>query len=157
MKMFKQYTNIRNFLSRFTIFQLGKLHIRLHQILGKDATNLVHTHPFNYISIVYRGGYLESVRSPDGSLVIKEHTAPAIIVRSHKVAHRIVDVLPNTKTLFCAYGQYGWKATPISPPDLSLDGVYFVKRTPTYSGNVWVKRKNGVWFYTCTSKSRRIF
>lgn len=61
MILFKPYSNIKDFLLRFTLIKIGGLHIRLHKIIDKDKTALYHNHPFNYISIILKGGYNETI------------------------------------------------------------------------------------------------
>ena len=55
MILFKPYSNIKDFLHRFTLLKIGSLHthsvrpafagIRLHKITDKYQTTLYHNHP----------------------------------------------------------------------------------------------------------------
>lgn len=121
----KEYKSLKGFLERFTLFKLGRLHIRLHKITSTDITPFQHTHPYAYISIVLSGGYLERIRhtlmsNPAGSVIFRRSTTP----------HRICEILPNTKTLFIAWStkskdwnffDYGDSAPNWNPPK---PGIY---------------------------------
>jgi hypothetical protein len=141
LRILKAYTSIPNFLSRFTILKLGKLHIRLHRILGKDETTLIHNHPFNYCSIILTGGYEETVLE-NGESVLKAHRAPKLIFRSHNTLHRIESVRRKTKTLFIAYGHYGWKAKNTQVGKFE-DGLF---QTELNGKILWSKREDDIWF-----------
>jgi hypothetical protein len=141
MTFLKRYSSIKDFLYRFTILQIGSLHIRVHKIVDRDRTTLLHNHPFNYVSIVLKGGYSETY------LYEKEkrkrtHTFLSIIKRRHNVFHRIDDVKRPTFTLFIAYGKYNWKAENIEVSNAE-DGVF---TRVINNKKVHSKRKNGIWF-----------
>lgn len=63
--MFKKYSSISGYLERFTLFKIGKLHVRVHHILSADGTIYCHNHPFHYISIILKGGYVEQIIEGD--------------------------------------------------------------------------------------------
>lgn len=141
MILFKGYSNIKDFLHRFTLLKIGKLHIRLHRIKDIDRSGFFHNHPFKYVSIVLRGGYTEELLT-DPKNIEKKHSAGSVIVRSQKTYHKIIQCQPHTLTLFMAWGNYNWHAinpnTPIHP-----DGVYLRLLHGKY---VWAKRKDDIWF-----------
>lgn len=141
MIIFKPYTNIKDFLQRFTLLKIGSLHIRLHKIIDKDNTTLFHTHPFNYISIILKGGYTEQIIVED-VIVIKEYKFLSIIKRKHDVFHRIDEIKGETITFFIAYGKYNWSSFNTCN-DNSDDGVFerFIN-----DKKVWSKKENGIWF-----------
>lgn len=141
MIVFKPYTNIKDFLHRFTIFKLGKLHIRIHKITSPDQSNLYHNHPFHYISVILKGGYTE--RTIKGNSTIDRSYKPlSIIVRNRNVFHRIETLNSETITLFIAFGDYGWKAHNPNPNN-DDDGLYQRKIGDRL---VWSKKENGIWF-----------
>ena len=151
MKFLKPYANIKDFLHRFTIIKIGKLHIRLHKILDKDKSTLFHNHPFHYISIILSGGYNETYIHPKtNELIDKSYKFGSIIIRRHSIYHRITELRNNKRviTLFIAYGNFGWKAFNTNK-DNSNDGLFL----RTINGReVWSKRENGIWHIGNESK-----
>lgn len=147
--MFQSYRNIQNFLSRFTLLQLGKLHIRIHTILDKDQSTLFHNHPFNYISIILKGGYSERLLNGD----IKNYSVGSIIYHKHSDFHRIESIKGKTITLFIAFGKYTWQAINTSKTH-PKDGIY---RRIINNRQLWAKMQNGIWFIgnDCYSKAAK--
>jgi hypothetical protein len=141
MKLFKPYSNIKDFLHRFTILKIGKLHIRIHKITSEDKTSLFHNHPFHYISIILRGGYTEMILDND-VLSQRRYTAGDLILRSNKTYHRIDKLHGETITLFIAYGKYAWNAINPVISD-SDDGIF---ERIINEKRLWNKRKNGIWY-----------
>ncbi len=141
MIFFKGYSNIKDFLSRFTILKIGKLHIRLHKIKDIDRSGFFHNHPFNYISIVLKGGYTEQVLEDNG-FYEETFTAGHVIFRNRKTCHKITEVKAPTYTLFLAWGKYEWRAVNLAEPKYA-DGVY--QRT-IKDKKLWAKRKRDIWF-----------
>jgi hypothetical protein len=99
MKLFKPYRSIPNYLKRFTLLQIGRLHIRIHRIESTDQTSGYHNHPFSYVSIPLKGSYVE--KYPDGSH--KKVSLFNIAVRAHNVYHRIEQIHGNVYTLFITW------------------------------------------------------
>lgn len=141
MIILKKYASIKNFLWRFTLLKIGNLHIRLHYISDKDRTTLFHNHPFNYISIILKGGYIEHILH-NNSIIVKSHNPLAVIFRKNTTYHRIESLHSKTLTLFITYGKYNWNAINISE-NHEPNGIF--KR---YINNkqVWSKRYNGIYF-----------
>lgn len=98
MKILSPYKSLNGYLHRFTLLKVGRLHIRVHSILVPDGTPFLHSHPFHYASLILSGGYTEKLRSK--SLT---HKAGSLILRSANTPHQIVQVLPNTRTLFITW------------------------------------------------------
>lgn len=141
MIFLKRYNHIKNFLYRFTILKIGNLHIRLHKISDKDRTSLYHNHPFNYISIILKGGYIESYIEND-KILNKKHDFLSIIKRSHAIYHRIDALKETTYTLFIAYGKYDLAA--YNTLSNSCDnGVY---QRAVNNKLLWCKKENGIWY-----------
>lgn len=141
MIFFKKYLSIDGFLLRYTILKIRSLHIRLHRILSSDATRLFHSHPFHYISFLYRGSYIDCQLDGD-KITRKLHTAPSIVISTSNRLHRLEDVKPDTRTLFCTLGNYKWHAVSMSP-DTSTDGIH---RRDVKGVELYCKRHLGVWF-----------
>lgn len=141
MTIFKPYTSIKDFLHRYTLLKIGKLHIRLHKITDRDQTTLFHNHPFHYVSIILKGGYKETILK-DGNESQKNHRFLSVIFRSCKVYHRIEEIYGETLTFFIAYGNYGWQAhnTKQSNED---NGLY---QRIIKGKQLWSKKENGIWF-----------
>lgn len=143
MIVFKPYSSIKDFLQRFTILKIGKLHIRLHKIVDIDRTTLYHNHPFNYISVILKGGYTESVISNQtNEIKTYKHGLLDIILRKNNIFHRIVKIKGKTLTLFIAYGKYDWNAFN-TINDNSQDGIF---QREINNKLVWSKKENGIWF-----------
>lgn len=57
------YFHLEGYMERYWLFPYGSLPfgiaIRVHHILRSDTDRHLHDHPFNFISIVLRGGYFE--------------------------------------------------------------------------------------------------
>jgi hypothetical protein len=114
--------------------------VRLHTILDKDKTSLFHNHPFNYISIILKGGYTE-IFIEDGIEKTKKYSRFSIIKRSHKTFHRIDSIKSKTTTLFIAFGKYNWNA--INTISDSENGVF---QREINNKIVYAKKENGIWF-----------
>lgn len=143
MIVFKPYSSIKDFLQRFTILKIGKLHIRLHKIIDIDRTTLYHNHPFNYISVILKGGYTESVIcNQTNEIKVYKHDFLSIILRKNNIFHRIVKIKGKTLTLFIAYGKYNWNALN-TINDNSEDGMF---QREINNKLVWSKKENGIWF-----------
>jgi hypothetical protein len=74
----------------------------VHHFIGAENkqwidNEIAHTHPWNTVSIVIKGGYVEE-ENYNG--VPKVANAPAIVPRSWKTSHRFTQVTPNTWTLW---------------------------------------------------------
>lgn len=89
------------YLKRLRIIQTPWFALYLHHILEADHDPDPHDHPFNFWSLVLRGGYFERLypgrESRDSSVV---HYWPMSFHKMSKyAAHRITDIRPNTWTL----------------------------------------------------------
>lgn len=73
----------RLYIKRLIIFRLSFLSVMLHRIYLSD-TDCQHSHPWNFISLILKGGYLEY--TPKGS---KYYSAPSILYRPADWIHRL--------------------------------------------------------------------
>lgn len=148
MAFLQPYVSLPGYLKRFTIVSFWKFHVRIHDISADDATPFLHSHPFNYLSVVLRGGYTEQHESGE-----RTHRRFSIILHSNKFFHRIVDVKEGTKTLFVTWGKYDWglkKATIDAPQDAWIEyapGVY----QRTLSGKTSFAKFDTYWFRSSDS------
>lgn len=94
----KEYKSLKDYLERVTIFRLGRFHVRTHNVMKGDITPFQHTHPFSYMTIILSGGYKE-----ESGDVVRDMKVGGVYVRHSRIPHRILSVLPNTKTLFIAW------------------------------------------------------
>ncbi len=141
--IFKPYSNIKDFLYRFTILKIGKIHIRLHKIKSEDKTTLFHNHPFNYISIILKGGYQERyICQKSSEIKSKKYNFLNVIFGNNKRFHRIEKIKGETITLFITYGKYEWHAINMSKNNLE-NGIF---KRKINNKSVWSKRENGIWF-----------
>ena len=102
LSFLKKYPSLPNYLLRFTLFQVGPVHVRLHTILTPDGTPYLHNHPFHYISIILSGGYVEQLLYED-TILVKQHKRFSVIVRNDSDFHRISSLKNTTKTLFMTF------------------------------------------------------
>lgn len=130
MFFFKRYNSLPNYLHRWTIFSINKLHVRLHKILCEDKTFFLHSHPFYFISIILKNGYDEELLVDNQIKVIK-HRFGSVIFRKPNDFHRIKCVKGETITLFISWKvDNGWKLVrhPELPPETFKtpvkDGLY---------------------------------
>lgn len=121
MIFLKPYISLKEYLERFTLFALGRLHIRIHQIKSQDQTPFAHTHPFHYCSIILSGGYVEWIDDKETL-----HKAGSVLFRRNTTYHRIQSILQGTRTLFIAWGtpKYQWtfSKAPVASCEV-LDGI----------------------------------
>ena len=110
----KAYKHLAGYIERWTLFNKGRLHIRVQNILSEDKTPFLHTHPYAYLSIMLSGGYTEQLE--DRKVVRKRWS---FAFRSSKTFHRIDSVEPNTKTLFITWKtkSYDWKLKRVDVKD----------------------------------------
>ena len=120
MKFLSAYRSIPNYLERFTILQLGKLHIRVHKLLSTDDTDYYHNHPFSYVSVPLRGSYVE--RYPDGTS--KKVSLFNIAFRSHNTFHSIESMDGPVTTLFFTWRNNSGKWGFSNPKSTMNTGMY---------------------------------
>src|SRR5665213_1215401 len=80
------------------LLQRFDISVRVHEILRSDIGNDSHDHPFNYLTIILRGGYFEQVFDDDGELISQHWHGPgSVLWRPKKTWHRL-DVPEGTST-----------------------------------------------------------
>ena len=136
MKFLKSYSPLKNYLERWTILKVGRLHIRLHEIKNDDATPFLHSRPFSYISIILRGKYTETLETKEIF-----HKRFSIIFRSSKTFHGISNVDPKTITLFIALTTRNneWK--------LKKSNIHSEK-WKEYKSGIYIRHINGKYIYS---------
>ncbi len=156
--MLKQYRSLPKYLLRFTILKISRLHVRFHHILSSDGTPYVHTHPFNYISIILKGSYVEQLEV-DGKIKEINHTRGSIIVRHHNQYHRIKST-PGAITLFITWKvKKKWDLKPHSEVEIPSeytkpsDGIH---QRLINNKLVWSKALNGVWYIGSEDKEKAL-
>ncbi len=85
------------FLDRFTIFECKRLFSIYFHVFNTIKQDRFHTHAFNGIAIVLRGGYLEEIK--DGSEVLKKQIRPGIRFIPRNYNHRLLESKPNTLSI----------------------------------------------------------
>lgn len=136
------YTHLFNadgtpYMGRFWLFRTGLVSARVHRIYTRDHDLHLHDHPFSFVGLVLRGGYLESrpvTAEPcfSGDRERTEETfrlAGSWAYRRATDRHRIASVLPDTWTLifmgprvhwwgfFTPAGKVHWQQYPKCCPD----------------------------------------
>jgi len=69
--------------------------IRLHQILKSDPGRIHHDHPFDFVSVILRGGYIE--HTPQG---VGRYEAGSVLVRPAESLHRLELIEPTWTLVF---------------------------------------------------------
>jgi hypothetical protein len=134
----KKYSSIKGYLERFSLFNIGKLKVRWHRILSADGTPYFHNHPFAYISIVCKGGYVEQ-RLVGDSIIEIQHKVGSVIVRKPCDFHRIKEA-KNCRTLFFAWDtKTKWTLKKSSFLNINL-------KTPKLAG-IYIRNINGKRLY----------
>lgn len=142
LSFLRKYRSINGFLERFTILKIGNFHVRFHLIKTKDESSFYHNHPFNYISIILKGGYRETYLNYKADVIEETHKRFDIIRRRSGVFHRIEEIFGPTTTLFITYGKTHWTILNTNLPQ-HPDGVF---ERVVNGRKVWAKRQSDVWF-----------
>lgn len=93
------------YLKRLRIIQTPFFGVYLHDIESPDSDPVPHSHPWAFISVVLRGGYLEHVFFPGGPVLgraynlFRDRFSVHVFPSGGGQVHRIDAVLPRTKTL----------------------------------------------------------
>jgi hypothetical protein len=148
MIFFKKYASIENYLLRYTILKIANFHIRLHTIVDHDKTTLYHNHPFNYISIILKGQYVEHIYN---SNTYVKRSFLNFAYRSNKIYHKIESINGPVVTLFITFGKYKWNA--INTLNCTESGIHLRK----IKGKIkWCKIENGIWYIGHFDKEKTI-
>lgn len=102
------------YMERFTLFETRWLSARIHHIVSPDWDRDMHDHPWDFVSVILSGGYIEERPTPsfhkpqwleDGSESRRGRyrASPSIALRHATDRHLISYVEPETWTLF-VYG-----------------------------------------------------
>lgn len=76
------------FMIRWIIIRTKWFNIFVHKFLKSDE-NLPHSHPFNFISVLLWGSYVEQVYTGNELIEIKRR-APSIMFRNGFIFHKII-------------------------------------------------------------------
>lgn len=84
------YDGDGNYLTRLRIIQTPWFGVYLHRFDGPDPRPTLHDHPWNFVSLVLRGGYTERRLNPADMTVNERHRVGFLnVMRTHD-AHAIV-------------------------------------------------------------------
>ncbi len=86
---------------RFSVLETKVFRIYLHRILRPDEDRHLHTHPWNFISIILRGSYVE--RTKDRGLVTR--LPLSVVHRPADLPHKVEKVNRPCWTLVVAWGR----------------------------------------------------
>lgn len=67
------YDTDGNYLIRWRIIQTPLFALYLHRFDGPDPRSTLHDHPYNFTSVVLRGGYVERRLNPETLIVNENH------------------------------------------------------------------------------------
>lgn len=85
---------------RWSIFENKWFRIYLHQILKADEDAHEHTHPWNFISWLISGTYIED---SNGKATFRK--TGSLLHRKADVPHKLISVSPGCLSLVFAYGK----------------------------------------------------
>lgn len=91
------------YLKRYFIFRSPHFKVFLHYIPRPDTDRDPHSHPWNFFSLMLKGGYREELFTERGLFKgLVSRVAPAFSFRKARCVHKIKEVDPDTWTLlFC--------------------------------------------------------
>lgn len=130
----KDYNSLPNYMVRKTLLSFKKLHIRFHRILSEDKTPFLHNHPFYFISIVLKNGYVEEILHGD-KITVKKHGVGSIIFRTPNDYHRIKSIKGETKTLFITW-KVPMKWSLKKHPTMVFENTIFPDTNGVYKRNI---------------------
>ncbi|MCZ7644776.1 MAG: hypothetical protein M5U26_05755 [Planctomycetota bacterium] len=93
------------YLTRYTLLHLPGLRVYLHHLHRADEDRHLHDHPWNFTSLVLKGGYVEETLA--GS---REHRPGAVIRHRAEDVHRVAS-LPKGSAwtlVFCGRKRRSW-------------------------------------------------
>jgi hypothetical protein len=102
-----QNPNEADYMCRWHLIKPGRFPFaaRVHHIKMADQDRHLHTHPWNAVSLILKGGYWEERPSENGGITIWR--GPGSLVRlSHKDVHRIVKVADGGAWTLFMTGKY---------------------------------------------------
>lgn len=91
---------------RFAIFQIYNFcSLYVHFIYKSDKDPYTHSHPWNFLGVILKGGYLEQIYKKD-RYFYKKRTFGSILAGSRNYFHKIQKVFKPTISLFLVWGEY---------------------------------------------------
>lgn len=96
------YDSDGNYLTRWRIVQTPWFALYLHRFDGPDPRPTLHDHPWNFVAVVLRGGYIERRLDPKSMTVDEAHVVRHVNVKRTHDAHSIMRLLrqPTWTLLF---------------------------------------------------------
>ena len=92
------------YLYRWHTVRTPEANVYVHLQVASDPERPLHDHPWDNMSVIISGGYIEHLQTmpPSGRTYVYRRTAGNVIVRSAYAAHRLLlpDDVPYTLTLF---------------------------------------------------------
>lgn len=115
---------------RWRLVETKYFRFYVHQIFEFDKDEHLHNHPWNFLSFVLKGGYIEVLSKGKQKLV------PRFRFNFHKAAdyHRIVWIQKPTISLFLAFGKYRTWGYETSEGHISADEYRIRKNNKTLPG-----------------------
>lgn len=88
------------------LLQLCGIAVRVHEILRSDIGRDPHDHPFNFVTIILKGGYYEHLYNDEGFLVSTTWHGPgSILYRPASTWHKLTLPKGETATTLFISGQ----------------------------------------------------
>lgn len=80
------------YLVRWTFLTLFGWRLRLHKIVREDNDTCLHDHPWTFIGVVFRGGYVEEVPDDRGGFKRVHRKPLSFFYHRPEFSHRIAEV-----------------------------------------------------------------
>lgn len=90
------YSSIGDYMERYTLFRTNDVWVRVHHILRSDQDRDLHDHPWDYVTLLLRGGYTEV--TPDGQ---RFYGAGSVLARRAEALHRLI--VPEGETCWTLF------------------------------------------------------
>lgn len=129
------------YLRRWWLFSTPLGGVLLHRMSAPDARPTLHDHPFSFVSIVLRGGYVEDRLDPM-TFTVSGHVVRRVnVVRKHD-AHTITRLLRNPTWTLLLVGKHHrtwgfWEPGEARSWNHVPDGAGGTERDGTWSARVW--------------------
>lgn len=94
----------RNYLTRWRIIQTPVFALYLHRMDGPDARKTLHDHPWPFVSVIIRGGYIERRLDPR-DMSVAPRTVKRVNVMPLRAAHAIRELLRTPTWTFLIVGR----------------------------------------------------
>lgn len=99
----------QDYLKRYTLVRTPFFKIYLHHILRSDTDRNLHDHPWNFVTLILSGGYVEEFKRDKNSKQKTLYHGPwSLLFRPAKVLHRLEMKEPTYSLFLCGRKFKDW-------------------------------------------------